>query len=123
MKRHHGHDIFYKKKTFNWSLAYSFKGKNHGSIQVHMVLEKELRVFHLVWRQQEKWYNGPGLSFWNPKALPYDMLLPIGPHLLTPCWTGIYIYEPMGAIPTQNATNWTTVVPGFEGREAGSNAY
>jgi hypothetical protein len=89
-------------------LPYSFRclvhchcGRKHDSIQVDIVLEKELRVQHVdqqaAGRESD---SGSDLSFWNLKAHPqwhtsFDKATP--PNSATP-------YIPMGAIFIQTTT-------------------
>jgi hypothetical protein len=66
VKRHRGHSNSFIKERISLGLAYSFRGlvhyhhgRKHGSMQVDMVLEKELRVLCPDWqaagRKSEHW--------------------------------------------------------------------
>lgn len=75
VKRYHDHGNSYKGKHLIRAglqfrgLVHDCHGGKHGSVQADIVLERELRVLHMVWQIAGRvWATRPCLSFWNLKA-------------------------------------------------------
>lgn len=67
MKKYHDHGHSYKR-NFELGLAYGFRGlvhyphgKKYGSVQPDMVLDKQLRFYIRICKQQEESDTRPGI--------------------------------------------------------------